>query len=313
MPEFGLLGFTSRIAVQMSSKPIRLRGGIDAGGTSFKCGVFDRELKLLSETRVPVTSPDETLNAVTAYFRRAEAELEAELISLGIASFGPVDVDRGSPLYGTLLDTPKPGWSGVALRARLEASLNCSSVLDTDVNGALLAEMKLGAARGCRSAAYVTVGTGIGAAIWANGALTGAPMHPEFGHIAVRPHPDDAEFVSVCSFHDDCLEGFASARAFEARFGSAEALDPAHHGWLMEADYLAQACRTLYLSFRVDRIVLGGGLMLAPHLLNKVRSAFIRQMNGYAVAGVTAEDLIRTPGLGDRAGMMGAALLCDLG
>ena len=294
----------------MMHKENRYWGGVDAGGTTFKCGLFDERWRLVESKRIPVTHPEKTIEACCDFFRKKTAQKKGELISLGIASFGPINLDKSSSSYGSLLITPKPGWSGQPIKRHFESRLKVEVEIDTDVNGALLGEQTFGAARDCNSSAYITVGTGIGAGIYANGGLIGRPSHPEFGHISVRRPKEDEHFVSECPFHTDCLEGLASARAFEWRFGPARKLPENHKGWMLEADYLAQACRSLYLSFRPDRISLGGGLMQAKGLLEKVRLELIRQMDGYA--DVT-EDLVRQivtrPGLGDQAGLTGAALI----
>lgn len=284
--------------------------GIDAGGTSFKCGIYTADWKLHASARVRVSSPADTVETAIAFFRAQLTPEEIASTSFGVASFGPLNVDPGSVNYGTILSTPKPGWSGVPLRAMLAEKLNAEIVIETDVNGALLAELSRGAARGCQSAAYITIGTGIGAGIFANGDFLGRPAHPEFGHIPVSRHAHDQNFESVCPFHVDCLEGLASAKAFEARYGSAVDLAEDHVGWQVEADYLAQACQSLYLTLRLQRIVLGGGLPQARHLIPLVRSAFVARLNQYTdISEKDAESLISGSAFGDEAGMLGAAML----
>lgn len=287
-----------------------LHGGIDAGGTTFKCGLADASGALVATRRVPVTTPEETLAAAADWF--IEHTAPSRLKTFGIASFGPIDVDPRSDSYGTITGSAKSGWSGTNLRAHFENALALPVTVDTDVNGALLAEMTLGAAMGCASAAYVTVGTGIGAGLFANGGFLGRPSHPEFGHIALRRHPSDEDFESVCPFHDDCLEGLASVRAIRARAGAPEDLPADHPVWDIAADYLAQAARALTLTFRPERIILGGGLMLAPHLISRVRKSFDQQMGGY-LEHAPSRELITTPGLGDNAGLIGAILLGQQG
>jgi fructokinase len=284
------------------------RGGIDAGGTTFKCGVMDEAGKLVQKYRVRVSTPDETIANCINFFRPV---FEADRLStFGIASFGPIDVDPHSPTYGTILQTPKPGWSLTNLKAAFDTAMGVPICVDTDVNGALKGEMAYGAARDVKSAAYITIGTGIGAGVYTNGGFLGRPHHPEFGHIPVKRHSMDAEFRSVCPYHDDCLEGFASAVAMQSRAGDPTDLPEDHPAWDIVADYLAQACRSLFLTVRMERIILGGGLMLAPHLLSRVQVAFVRQMGGYVgVDGATVRNLIRLPDLGDDAGLIGAVLL----
>ena len=280
-------------------------GGIDAGGTTFKCGIVDEAGTFIDKLRVPVTTPEETLQSCSEFFQAAARH--SPLRALGIASFGPIDVDPMSEGYGTILTTPKPNWSGRNLKIHFERTLDVQTVVDTDVNGALLAEMTFGAAKGAGSAAYITIGTGIGAGIYANGGFLGRPSHPEFGHIPLRRHSEDRDFEGVCPFHGDCLEGLASVTAMRARWGEPKLLSPEHAGWLIMAHYLAQACRVLTLTLRLDKIVLGGGLMLAPHLLKLVQEDYDQQMAGYlGQQEISGAKLIATPALGDDAGLIGA-------
>lgn len=283
-------------------------GGIDAGGTTFKCGVADESGTIIEKLRVPVTTPEETLQGCSDFFKAAARE--TPLRKLGIASFGPIDVDPTSEAYGTILTTPKPKWSGTNLKAYFDGSLGVQTVIDTDVNGALLAEMTFGAAKGAGSSAYITIGTGIGAGLFANGGVLGRPSHPEFGHIPLRRHPEDRDFEGVCPFHGDCLEGLASVTAMRGRWGEPKLLQAEHDGWPIIAHYLAQACRVLTLTLRLDKIVLGGGLMLAPHLLKLVQEDYNHQMAGYlGEQAASGAQLIATPALGDDAGLIGALYL----
>lgn len=285
----------------------QLIGGIDAGGSTFKCGVSDASGRLLAACRVPVTTPDATIGGCLDFFRWEMKERGARLGVLGIASFGPIVVDPASPDYGTLLATPKPGWAGTRLTQRFFAALGVPVVLDTDVNGALAAELERGAAKGLARAAYMTVGTGIGAALHGPGGFLGKPVHPEFGHIRVERHAEDHAFSGVCAFHGACLEGLASAPAIAARFGDPASLPADHPAWEIEAFYLAQACAALTLTARPERILLGGGVMLAEGLMPKVRAAFARLMNGYlGMEDPDIERLIQRPLLGDDAGLFGA-------
>lgn len=287
----------------------KILAGIDAGGTSFKVGLADMAGQLIARTRVPTGDPERTLKACADFLLSEAAAHGGVIIRLGIASFGPVDINPTSVNYGTILTTPKPGWSKTPLRAILAEKLGVAVCVDTDVNGALLAEMENGAAADVSSAAYVTIGTGIGAGIFTGGGLIGKPNHPEFGHIRLARHPDDT-FDGACPFHGDCLEGLASAPAFTTRFGDPAGLPPDHKGWQMEAFYLAQACWSLSMSFRVERILLGGGLMLAPLLIDLVRQEYLKLAGGYLGQDrEKVDNLIMRPAHGDDAGLLGGLYL----
>ena len=278
--------------------------GIDAGGTTYKCALASLDGEIITSRRIPVTTPEATINLSCTYLFEELTARNLDLMRLGVASFGPIDVDPASSTYGSILTTPKPFWNEAPVRTMLQERMGVEVVVDTDVNGALGAEMKWGAAKDATTAAYMTIGTGIGAGIYANGAFLGRPSHPEFGHIRMQRHPAD-NFEGVCPLHSDCLEGLASAPAIAARFGDPTALPDDHIVWEMESFYLAQACLSLSLTIRPQVIILGGGVMLRDGLLERVRSSYAQLNNGYL------DDTLRIerPDLGDNAGLKGGILL----
>ncbi len=291
---------------------MELIAGIDAGGTTFKCGVFTARGEILARRRIPTLAPEETVAACMAFLDLEARARGQALAGLGIACFGPLDLSQSSASYGSILKTPKAGWSDYPILARFRTAFGGPVHIETDVNAALLAEMAIGAAKDVESAAYITVGTGVGAGIFLNGGLVGRPSHPEFGHIRISRRPDDAGFAGVCSYHRDCLEGLASAHAFAMRFGDPEQLAADHLGWDLEAYYLAQACQTLTLTCRPQRIVIGGGLLQAPHLLPRIHARFLELMNAYLEYTESAViELIVHAGLGEDAGLHGAAYLAS--
>jgi len=290
----------------------RLIGGIDAGGTTFKLGVADRCGALLGKARVPTSGPAQTIASAAAALKDLAAAAGGDIAALGIASFGPVDIDPSSPDYGTILKTPKAGWSGAGLRRALEEALGVRAVLDTDVNAALLAEMMSGAAQHVDRAAYVTIGTGVGVGIRVNGEFAGRPFHPELGHIRVERHQDDTDFKGRCSVHGSCLEGLLCAPALVSRFGPLERLAPHHACWRIAGFYAAQLCLSISLGWRVERIVLGGGVMNARALLDQCRLQYGAFMREYMPGAASEpEKLIVRAALGDDAGLVGAVMLAQ--
>ena len=202
----------------MSRSP--LYGAIEAGGTKFVCAVARSPQQHLAELRIPTTSPAATLDAVQDFFA-VQQQQHGPLAAIGIASFGPVDVRPASPCFGRILATPKLQWSHTDLVGPLQQRFACPVAIDTDVNGAALAEAQLGAGRGCDTLVYVTVGTGIGGGICTQGRTHKGRLHPELGHLRVLRHPNDRDFAGSCPFHGDCLEGLASDPAILARYGAA--------------------------------------------------------------------------------------------
>ena len=287
-----------------------LFGCIEAGGTKVVLGIARDPDTVLRTARIPTTGPCETLDAALAFFADARRDWGA-LDALGIASFGPVDLDRSSPRWGRIVDTPKPGWSGVDLVTPFAAALGCPVGFDTDVNAAILAESLWGSATGADVAVYVTVGTGIGGGALVEGRAVHGSRHPEMGHILPRRHPDDRDFPGICPFHRDCLEGLASGPAIAARWGaSLSDLGADHPAHDIVAHYLAQLVVAQQSMLSPQRIVFGGGVLGTPGLLDRVRREAARLAGGYFGTQDYAA-LVVPPGLGDRAGLLGALALAQ--
>jgi fructokinase len=286
-------------------------GGIEAGGTKIVCAVGTGPDDVRAEVRVPTTTPAETLGRVVAFFREQAAQ--APLRGLGVASFGPLDLDPRSSTYGFITTTPKPGWRGVDLVGPLRAALGVPVALDTDVNAAALAEQRWGAGRGLGSLVYVTVGTGIGGGAAIDGRPLHGLLHPEMGHVRV-PHDRARDpFAGICPAHGNCWEGLATAPAIAARWGCApETLPDAHPAWALEAHYLALGIANIVLTLSPERLVLGGGVLARTHLYRLVRSGVSDLLAGYLsspVLDIGLERYIVPPALGDRAGILGALAL----
>ena len=254
--------------------------GIDAGGTSWKLVAGKSPEDILARMTIPTTTPEETIAAAAQWMRKQQAE-GCAIEAFGVASFGPVDRDPASKTYGIIGDTPKPGWRGANPLRMLENATGLPGVLDTDVNGALLAEAGWGAGKDLTSAAYVTVGAGVGGAALVNGQLVGAPGHAEFGHI--NPARSDREreaFPGACPFHGECIEGLASATAIKARWGAEPHLLPDNHdAWPIVADALAQLCVSIAYLIAPQKIILGGGVMQRQILMGMIRARFAELMN----------------------------------
>lgn len=286
--------------------------GIEAGGTKFVCAAGTGPDDLHDVTTFATTAPTETLERTAAYIARHGDGLRG----IGVASFGPVDLRRDSATYGHITSTPKPGWRDVDVLGPLRAASDAPIGFDTDVNGAALGEARWGAAAAVASCVYVTVGTGIGG----GGLLDGAPihglLHPEMGHLPVARHPDDT-YAGGCPFHGDCLEGMASGPALRQRWGvPAEQLRGQHlrRAVEIEADYLAQLGAAMSYILSPHRLIFGGGVLHLEGLLDALRAQLVARLNGYlAVPEITeqVDHYVVAPGLGDRAGVLGAIALAD--
>jgi fructokinase len=177
--------------------------------------------------------------------------------------------------------------------------------VDTDVNGAALAESLWGAGSGHDVVLYFTVGTGIGGGAVIHGRTLRGEGHPEMGHIRLPRHPDDMDFAGTCPFHGCCLEGLASGPAILARWGkSLSELGADHPGHQIIAWYLAHTAVTMQAIFEPGRIVFGGGVMATPGLIERATQQ-ASQLGGGYFRSDALQSIVR-PGLGDNAGLLGA-------
>ncbi|MDF0487975.1 ROK family protein [Sphingomonas sp. H39-1-10] len=285
-----------------------LVAAIELGGT--KCiAAIARGRDILNRERWPTRTPAETLPAILDWI--AEASAGEPLAAVGVAGFGPLVVDPTHADYGKIGSTPKPHWSGFDLRGAVVARFAVPIGFDTDVAGAALAEGRWGAARGCGTHIYVTIGTGVGAGIAVAGKPLHGAAHPEVGHIRVRRDPTDA-FAGACPFHGDCLEGLVSGPAIAARAGMpAEQLASNDPLWDRIADEIAELVMTLMLTVPPQRIVIGGGVGSSGRLLPRIRATATARLAGYGPGSDAAaiERLVVSPGLGADAGPLGAVAL----
>jgi fructokinase len=290
-------------------------GAIEAGGTKFVCALGDAKAHVLARETVPTTTPASTLKAV-AEFLDAAQQRHGAMLTLGVGCFGPL---LGAGRHGgfeRIGRTPKPGWSGLAIRDELEARLGVPVAMDTDVNCALRAEAALGAGRGRAHMVYLTVGTGIGGGLLLQGRPTYGSGHPELGHVLLPKLPQDEGFAGVCPFHGDrCAEGLASGPALAARAGGdASLLPPEHPLWQLEARYLAMLCHNLLLTTAPELIVLGGGVMQQRQLFPLIHQRLAESLAGYARVhddGFDAEAVVVPSALQGDAGILGALIVAQ--
>ncbi|WP_420140110.1 ROK family protein [Sphingomonas sp.] len=283
--------------------------GIELGGTK-GIAVLALGQEIVDTLTIPTGEVIGTLGALRQQLGRWHAA--EPLQAIGIASFGPVQLDHTQPHYGTILATPKPGWSGAPVADLLTGGLDCPWRIDTDVNGAALAEFQGGAGIGCDPLCYITLGTGVGGGLLVGGRPVHGAMHPELGHLRLRRAPGDT-FAGICPFHGDCVEGLVSGPALAARFGGDAASVPdSHPGWDDVASDIAALCGAILLTTAAKRILFGGSIALhRTFLLPRVRARLVEALGSYLpyLTAATATDIVQVAGLGTEAGPLGAIAL----
>jgi len=286
----------------------KLYGGMEGGGTKFVCAVGSGKDEIVEEVRFPTTTPGETLGQAIAFFQKYNVS------AIGLAPFGPLDLNLASPTYGSITATPKPGWAGTNVVAAFQRIFDVPLAFELDVNAAAFGEYSLiPENRRLESLVYFTIGTGIGAGVIINGKVTHGLTHPEAGHLRLPHDRKKDPFPGTCPFHGDCFEGMASGPALARRWRKpAETLPDNHPAWEQEALYIAYALVNVILTLSPQRIVLGGGVMEHQPLFPSIRCKVRGLLNGYLASPVLTgqmEEYIVPPALGKRSGVLGALAL----
>ena len=277
-------------------------GALEAGGTKMVCAIGDETGKIIEQISIPTKTPEETMPQIVDYFKDKNIE------SLGIATFGPVDVHPDSPTYGHILDTPKTAWIGFDMLGYMKEALGVPAGIDTDVNGSLLGEVTWGSSKGMSDVVYITIGTGVGGGILSGGKIVHGMLHPELGHMKIVKHEAD-DYEGRCPYHGTCLEGLAAGPAIEARYGAtASKLVDRDDVWEIESYYIAQAISNLICIVSPKKVILGGGVMHQKQLFPLIRKKVLENLNGYFKLDELSDidNYIVPASLNDDQGIMGA-------
>lgn len=297
-----------------------LVGAVEAGGTKFVCAVgCGPGDGVLSRAQFATGDDPRALLREVIDWLAAEERRHGALAALGVASFGPLDLDERSPTYGAITTTPKHGWAGTDMVGPFRRAFPGRPIgFDTDVNGAALGEGRWGAARGLDDFVYVTVGTGIGGGAVVGGRLVHGLVHPEMGHMPMPTAAGDA-FPGACTIHGRCWEGLCAGPAIARRAGRpAEELPAGHPAWEHAMQSMGQALATLTCVLSPKRIIVGGSVRKAGQLgeagyFRGVRRHFREALAGYIASPVLTDaglaSYIVPPELGDDAGVCGAMVL----
>ncbi|WP_285102513.1 ROK family protein [Promicromonospora sp. MEB111] len=293
--------------------------GVDIGGTKIRAALVTPDGEVLASATAPTPSGGRAMLDVAAELvARASATAGRSAAGIGVGAAGVVDPESGEVLAASdsFVD-----WVGTNLRSGLAARTGLPVTVANDVDSFLVGEATWGAVRGVRSAAGIALGTGVGGALWLDGALyRGAGAAGEIGHM---PGFGDARCTCGQRGH---LETLASGRSVERRYaeavgpdgggpdgvGAAEIEARARAGDEAALRVLTDAGRAvgsavLVLAALLDvgHVVVGGGLAHAWDLLEPAIRA--RLANEPPVSGHTVE--VRRAVLGGDATVVGAAAL----
>lgn len=190
----------------------------DLGGTKVAVGVVNSRGKVLEEKRTPVPFEDgkeaviRQLGDLGADFLRRYPKIR----KVGMASAGPLDPHTGVLLDPTNFTSKKGSWGQTPIVSLLGKRLKRPVYLENDAAAAMLAEHWVGSAKKYQNAMILTLGTGLGTGIIANGELVraGRGLHPEAGHMILKAQDETAP----CGCGNlGCAEAYLSGRGFSRR------------------------------------------------------------------------------------------------
>lgn len=306
---------------------------VDLGGTNVRVALTDQDGAVLAKAQEPTTLSSgpsgitDQMVAMASGLLRDQGPRPGVVRRIGVASPGPIDSPRGLVLGPPNL----PGWDEVPLAAMLTARMGVPALLVNDANAAALGEWAFGAGKGTGTMVYLTVSTGIGGGVVADGRLLQGSHGDaaEIGHMIIDPHGPRCGCGAP-----GCLEALASGTAIARRFrelrqaGERSGLVPdAPEGphtatdvgrAALAGDELALAVITWAAQalgigvanciniFNPEMVILGGGVTnVGDLLLDTVREVAGR----YALPALRPGVRIVRSKLGDDAGLLGAALL----
>ncbi len=297
----------------------------DIGGTSMRAAVVDSD-GVIHARQSTATEPErgieDAAERLGALLLAVGAIAPGAPTAVGVATAGPIEPSTGRYQHPPNL----PGWHGRSMRRALEAMTELPVTVAHDATAAVMAERRFGAGFGLDDLVYITISTGIGAGIIANGRpVTGASGGAgEFGHMIVRP--GGPACAAGCA---GCLEGTASGTALAtlaaARIASGEAstLPPAPTAAEVVAaaedgDALARSLvddaiaalgtgiASLLNLLDPQLVTLGGGVL---HGLETRWDEIVAAIRGSALPRYEVLLPVERSELGDEIGLLGAAVV----
>lgn len=285
---------------------------LDIGGTAIKSALYNEgTLTDIKETPTQAAQGgSHVVNRIKEIIKEYQKDYSFERI--GISTAGQVDPVRGEIVYA---NQNIPGYMGTKLKKIMEEEFHVPTRVENDVNSAAIAESVFGVGKPYKEFVCLTYGTGVGGAIFANGKLyTGSSYCAgEFG--AIVTHPEDRilgkdmfvgcyeKYASVTALVNSALRVDASltnGRKIFERIGEPEVKEVVDR-WILEIIY---GLTTIIHMLNPECVILGGGVMEQSYVLERLREQLYRHiMSSYHHV------MIEKAALGNRAGMLGAAVL----
>jgi fructokinase len=294
---------------------IKYNGAVELGGTKTVALVAKDKDHIVAKKVIPTLSPEQTVQDLADFFHLVQEKYNIAIDSIGIGSFGPLDLNPDSETYGFITSTPKKGWVFFNIKSAVENACQVDVIIDTDVNAAALGEYLYDPEKSIQNLVYITIGTGIGAGLVINNRIIHGLVHPEFGHMRITHNREQDPFSGVCPYHHDCLEGLASGPAIEERWNTRpQNLPKDHPAWQLEAEYISYGLVNLICTVSPELIILGGGVMNNKNLYDFIRVHTKKILSGYIKTSALEDKIdkyIIAPRLNADSGIIGALYLVE--
>lgn len=286
--------------------------GIDIGGTSLRAALVDTSGHILAreETATLAQAGPQAVVQQIADLVAKIAPSRTGITGAGISSPGPIDTERGVALGVPTL----AGWSDIPIASMIQTALNLPIRLENDAIAAAIGEWKFGAGQGLSHLVYVTISTGIGGGVIADGKVLRGRMGMagHIGHMTV-----ERDGAPCACGNRGCWEAYASGTAFARRAaphfpdpksvfaaaisGNAVALELVTE----QADWLGIGIANLLHLFSPQTIILGGGIansfsLLLPGITQRLKTNAMPAFRTIPILPAA---------LGENAGLIGAAAM----
>lgn len=305
---------------KISSKKVL---AVDLGGTKVAVAVIDLKGNILEQTREPIRTQDGWRGLVLQLAGLMKPFVEKhKLKHAAIASAGPLDIVNGQLLNPTNMKTAGKYWGVVPLVRELEKKLKIKIKLENDAAAAVRAEYWMGAAKKIENIVVITLGTGVGVGVIANGELvrSGRMLHPEGGHLILSYNNKD--WPCGCGNYG-CAEAMLSGKNFTqymakklkiknltgeelvrmARAGDSNVIKE----FSLYGERLAVFMTSLVVLFSPEIFVLSGGFSNAADLFLPSCQSHLKELLKSRREGVDLLPLVLTSPFQDEAGLLGAA------
>lgn len=292
-----------RPGIHLVFNPVSSYGiGVDVGGTKILMVLTDLDGRVVHKEEHPAVKVlEEVVTLIKGFITRSPVE-EKSISAMGIGIPGILDSDSG-----VVVDAPALGWKSLSIRNIMRKSFSFPIFINNDVKCALFGELQYGAGKSCKSLAFIAIGTGVGSAIYVNGALLeGAHFSAgEIGYMTDRKDVEDGHFNEVGEFgqFEKRTSGSALMRSGKTAHDWFRGYEEGEEESIKIIDEylknLSIGISNMVCIINPEKIILGGGVSrsLGPHM-DKIE-AWLKKLTPIPVT-------LERSGMGSDTGAIGA-------